>query len=107
MRFERAAADVARGIQIEGEMLRLSDEDFPPDENDKKDPPTMLSDKVKKWGRVSEGLQRIKAIPDLARSKLTVLASALDADPLKFNCENGTIHIVPGEEGRSDPLPPA
>lgn len=59
----------------------------------------MLSDKIASWGRASESAQKLRAIPQLARPKLTLPASALDADPMKFNVQNGTIHIVPGDEG--------
>ena len=96
---DRAAAEVARGIQIEAEMVRIMGDDFP---TDRKDPPTMFSDKVASWGRASESAQKLRAIPQLARPKLTVPASDLDSDPMKINVENGTIHIVPGHD--SDPI---
>lgn len=53
---------------------------------------------VEKWANASRNVQRIKAIPTLARAddRIKVSADSLDADPWLFNVSNGTINLRTG-----------
>lgn len=53
---------------------------------------------VDKWANASRNVNRIKAIPTLARTDptITVASDLLDADPYQFNVQNGTINLRTG-----------
>jgi putative DNA primase/helicase len=55
-------------------------------------------EQVFKWAHTSQGARHIGCISKLARPYLEISASALDADPFKFNVQNGTL-IVRRDEG--------
>jgi putative DNA primase/helicase len=54
--------------------------------------------KLAKWAQASQMVNRMTAAPRLARTlpAVVVPARALDADPLLFNVENGTVNIQTG-----------
>lgn len=54
---------------------------------------------LSKWGRTSETSGRLSAISDRASSMMTVSLDELDADPMKFNVLNGTLHIEKRDAG--------
>lgn len=48
---------------------------------------------LKEWARRSESRRGIEAMIAVARHQRSVRADDLDADPLLFNCENGTLDL--------------
>ena len=53
--------------------------------------PVQLSDKLKAWGRSSEGARPISAIRTLALPMVSVKLTEFDADAMKMNVRNGTL----------------
>lgn len=85
--FRREAEHATvRAIQNEADALRS-------------DGYTEAAEKLSKWGRISETSGRLMAISDRASSMMTVSLDELDADPMKFNVLNGTLHFEKREVG--------
>jgi putative DNA primase/helicase len=51
----------------------------------------LFSDKIKAWGRTSEGAGHINCIAKLAEARLSARPDDFDSDPLLLNVVNGTI----------------
>lgn len=53
---------------------------------------------VEKWANASRNVNRIQAIPKLARTdeRVKVAADLLDSDPWSFNVQNGTVNLRTG-----------
>jgi len=49
-----------------------------------------------KWASVSEGDSKLRAMLHMAESELPVKLDVFDADPMLFNCANGTIDLRTG-----------
>jgi putative DNA primase/helicase len=49
-----------------------------------------------KWASVSEGDSKLRAMLHMAESELPVKLEVFDADPMLFNCANGTIDLRTG-----------
>ena len=81
----------ARAIQAEAEALAKSEYDFQVGGTEKK--PIFLSDKLRGWGRTSEGIQKLAAMSKRAGAMLAIEVDALDRDPMKINVLNGTLHV--------------
>jgi putative DNA primase/helicase len=86
---ERREHQVVRAIQDEAAALKESKYDWLVDE--KKD--IYRSDIVRKWGRASETSGRMKAISKHAAAMLAIDVERLDADQMKINVMNGTLHV--------------
>lgn len=60
----------------------------------------LLSTKVSKHGRASEGAAKLSCIPNLAKRWLTVPIEAFDKDPDAINTLSGTVKIIRLPDGR-------
>ena len=85
-----AEHQTVRAIQAEAAAIKAIADDFLID--DKK--ALWYSDKVKNWGRTSEGAQKLASISKRAAAMLTIEAELLDSDPMCINVANGTLRIA-------------
>lgn len=94
---KRAEHMTVRAIQDEAKALRESGQDavFV----DAKGKETLLSDKIVAWGRNSEAASRMASISKRADSMMAVAVGDLDADKMKINVANGTLHIAKRDDG--------
>lgn len=95
-----AARETVRAIQDEADALRDTNLDKVVKET--RNATLRLSDLVAAWGRQSEGIHRLRAIVDLATTSLEVPAAKLDADRLRINVGNGTLHVSRTENADGD-----
>ncbi|MFT4098612.1 MAG: phage/plasmid primase, P4 family, partial [Rhodoblastus sp.] len=96
-----AEHETVRGIQDEAEAVSLGPDDYVVEtKGPKKDPVyIMYSDKLRGWGRASEGAQKLGAISKRAAPMLQIAIAALDADPMRFNVLNGTLRLGRAADG--------
>ncbi len=90
-----AEHECVRAIQDEADALADTPADYIVETKGKKDDPifVMFSDKLRAWGRVSEGAQKLGAISKRAAPMLQIAIEQLDADPMRFNVLNGTLRF--------------
>jgi putative DNA primase/helicase len=98
----RAEHETVRKIQDEASSIAGTKHDRAAPT--KSEPARMLSDALRGWGRSSEGASRIAAIAKNARAHIAVEHPAFDADPFKFNVENGTLVFRKPEVACDEPL---
>ncbi|MGQ0445949.1 MAG: DNA primase family protein [Beijerinckiaceae bacterium] len=65
-----------------------------------------LSDKLAAWGLASESSRHLSVIAHWAVPYLAIAGDELDADKMKFNVANGTLHIARRDEGEYVELRP-
>jgi putative DNA primase/helicase len=53
----------------------------------------LLREALTKWARTSQGVARVKAMLELARSNPAVLVTEVDSNPYDFNVVNGTLDL--------------
>jgi putative DNA primase/helicase len=100
-----AEHDTVRAIQDEADEVRESgikdvDEggrDIIIDGDD--DDPVMYSDKIAKWGRMSEAIGKLGALSKRGAPYLAISIDKLDADKMKINVNNGTLVVNRRAEG--------
>jgi putative DNA primase/helicase len=85
-KVQLAAHKTARAIQDEAKWLKRN--------GDKKKSKSLAA-----WGRTSESKKSLGAMVEEAKPYLAVPASALDADPFRFNVLNGTLLVINDSEG--------
>lgn len=100
---KRAEHITVRAIQDEAEAVRQSGRRDVPDAasgaldylfEEKRDGSQVLySDKIARWGRSSEALNKVSALSKLGGAYLAVSTDELDADKMKINVNNGTLVI--------------
>jgi putative DNA primase/helicase len=98
-----------RAIQDEAETVRQSGRNDVPDalpgaldylfEEKRDGTKTLYSDKIARWGRSSEALNKVSALSKLAGAYLSVSTEELDADKMKINVNNGTLVVSRKSEG--------
>ena len=94
-----AEHDTVRAIQREADAVRDSGiRDKDPGGRDYvfdvvKDEPVMFSDKLAKWGRASEALNKLGALSKRGAPYLAIPIDRLDADRMKINVNNGTLSV--------------
>lgn len=106
---KRAEHLTVRAIQDEAEAVRQSGRRDVPDAltdaldylfEEKRDGTEVLySDKIARWGRSSEALNKVSALSKLAGAYLSVSTEELDADKMKINVNNGTLIVSRKSEG--------
>lgn len=89
--IQREAAEV-RDSGIKGEDVGGLDYVF----EIVKEEPVMFSDKLAKWGRSSEAVNKLGALSKRGEPYFAVGIEKLDADPMKINVNNGTIVVDRG-----------
>ena len=96
--MDRLAIDVARttheqaeGLEVEANRLDKASNGA----NEKAEAERLrdLAGQMKAWARKSESRRGIEATIAVARHMRSVHAAQLDADPMLFNCENGTLDL--------------
>lgn len=97
--------DTVRAIQREAEAVResgIKDED----EGGRdfvfevvKEEDVMFSDKIAKWGRASEAVNKLGALSKRGEPYFSIGIEKLDADKMKINVNNGTLVIARKSEG--------
>ena len=87
-RVKLAEHDTVRAIQREAEALKNSSYDFETSKD------KWFSDKVRAWGRNSEGAQKMASISKRASAMLAISSDQLDIEPMRINVLNGTIHMA-------------
>jgi putative DNA primase/helicase len=105
-RVRRAAHECVRAIQDEAEALAASENDEIAkvlNEGKKNEREIKMSDLLSSWGRESESNNKINRLAEQASAYLSVPPAALDADPFKINCQNGTLVIRRGQRD-GDPI---
>lgn len=90
---DKAVHTTVLAIRAEAEALADSRHDFVMETKRNGDTVTW-SDKVYGWGLTSQGNAHIQCIAKLASSYLSVATDDLDADPMKINVLNGTLHVA-------------
>lgn len=95
-RVKRAEHTTVRAIQDEARALADSDHDFVTGTRGRGDDKidVLLSMRLREWGRESESAARLAAISKRAAAMLAVDVTTLDADPMKINVLNGTLHVA-------------
>lgn len=106
---KRAEHVTVRAIQDEADTVRLSGRRDVPDAGpgaldylfeEKRDGVEVLfSDKIARWGRSSEALNKVSALSKLGGAYLAVSTEELDADKMKINVNNGTLIVARKAEG--------
>ena len=84
-----AEHEVVRSIQREARAIKGTTKDKRVG-TERNGDPIMLSGKLKKWGRASEGKNKLRISTD-ARGYLAIEATKFNADPYLINVENGTL----------------
>lgn len=100
-----AEHDTVRAIQFEADAVRDSGRDdieedgrdfvVEPDE----DEPVLYSDKIAKWGRASEAVNKLGALSKRGEPYFAIGIDRLDSDKFKINVNNGTLIIARKSEG--------
>lgn len=100
-RVKLAEHQCVRAIQDEAKALAESSADYGTRTRGRgKDAQQLFrSDDLKSWGRESESSARLSAISKRAAAMLAIDVAKLDADPMKINVLNGTLHVRKREEG--------
>jgi putative DNA primase/helicase len=93
--FEQAEALEAEADRIEAEEKDLEDSEDG-SESEEADRLRALAGRMKDWARRSESRRGIEAMIAVARHLRAVHADDLDADPMLFNCANGTLDLRSG-----------
>ncbi len=89
--------DCVRAIQREADAIRRTTDDYVVKET--KSEMIWWSDKIAGWGRLSESAQKLASISKRAAAMLAIDVDRLDADPMKINLLNGTLHIRKCDDG--------
>ena len=87
----------ARAIQDEAKALAGSFYDVQVGGTEAK--PIFWSDKLRSWGRSTEGVQKLAAMSKRAGAMLAIDVAHLDRDPMKICVMNGTLHVDKAHEG--------
>lgn len=98
-----------RAIQDEAEVVRQSGRHDTPDAErdardfvfeEKKDGEVVLySDKIARWGRASEALNKLGALSKRGAPYFAIAIDKLDADKMKINFNNGTLSVARKSDG--------
>ncbi|WP_131194056.1 DNA primase family protein [Lichenihabitans psoromatis] len=88
-----AEHQTVRAIQAEAAAIRNTSADYIVVAETPRKDAVWYSDKVKAWGRTSEGAQKLVSISKRAAAMLSIEAEQLDADPMCVNVQNGTLRI--------------
>lgn len=103
---QAAVFSTVRSIQDEAAMIRATGSPhdanpdgldvliYPPKDGD------LLSSKLSKYGRTSEGSGKLGCIANLAKRWLTAQITDFDLNPMILNCQNGTLHFHRGTSGQ-------
>jgi putative DNA primase/helicase len=91
----RAVHETVRLIKAEAAAIVDTDDDF--EVKTRGDKVVMRSEQIAGWCVASQGVRHFGCIAKTAASYLEIAATALDADRMKINVENGALVITRGE----------